>query len=302
MATQEYRVPINHKKILRSGASFRDIQRIHELQHKKLQKRLILKSLASKVQRNAAQGDISHIYYAANKDTQNDSNIHQVPPALREKADGSLIKMSDEDADNLLVQELLELPQDSFFKNDLYQNSKFSVNSKLNQSNEFTPTVARYSHTFVRSQLSQSQVLNKDRSAMSRSNKVASSLGNSSKVKDDVQIFDDSEGESNIKIIENKVVEADKYILTLKDSVSSKIGRRVGQEDHKSRKLRKQSVQNVQRSFKRERSEKDVSEITRISKETDQDLSKKQQLKEKMDKIIDKNRTTAAAQLPKRSA
>lgn len=62
----------------------------------------------------------------------------------------------------------------------------------------------------------------------SRSSKITSSLNNSSKSRsNDIQIFEQNDMDSNIKIIENKIVDADKYILTIKDSVSSRIGKRV---------------------------------------------------------------------------
>jgi hypothetical protein len=62
----------------------------------------------------------------------------------------------------------------------------------------------------------------------SRSSKITSSLNNSSKSRsNDIQIFEQNDIDSNIKIIENKIVDADKYILTIKDSVSSRIGKRV---------------------------------------------------------------------------
>lgn len=51
------------------------------------------------------------------EETQEMSNVHQVPLMVKENNQNpdtsSMIKMSDEDADQLLVKELLELPQDS---------------------------------------------------------------------------------------------------------------------------------------------------------------------------------------------
>ena len=60
------------------------------------------------------------------------SDVHQVPLMVKENnqnPDSSMIKMSDEDADQLLVKELLELPQDSMLNQD------FSFRDELQNQN-----------------------------------------------------------------------------------------------------------------------------------------------------------------------
>ena len=107
---------------------------------------------------------------------------------------------------------------------------------------EISPGVNKFTKHEITAHLSQTFQIN---DGNSRSSKLTSSLANSSK-SNDIIIFDRNDTDSNIKIIENKVIDADKFILTIKDSISSRTGKRVMQEDHKSKALRKQSVKNVE--------------------------------------------------------